>query len=189
MHKQILKTKIEYLEEIWKETREWKPGKNNRIGFYRYLHAVYKFYAQLRKTKGATKKARDKIIKIHISATAGDSLHCRISIQPMSAPGLGCAKTPALAPHVEISLINCISESQNILHTRGSMPGWRIVFSTFRECMSFYTGRVKPGHCMTSAARPLFHRKRKSILDLVVSQMCHNRTHALQQMASLSVRR
>src|SRR4029077_17858489 len=61
----------------------------------------------------------------------------------MSEMGLGCAKTPALAPHVEISLINCISESQNILHTRGSMPCWRIVFSTFRECMSFYTGRVK----------------------------------------------
>jgi hypothetical protein len=35
-----------------------------------------------------------------------------------SAQGLGCAKTPALAPHVEISLINCISESQNILHAR-----------------------------------------------------------------------
>src|SRR5260370_21588962 len=60
----------------------------------------------------------------------------------MSAQGLGCAKTPALAPHVEISLINCISESQNILHTRGSMPCWRIVFSTFRGCISFYTGRV-----------------------------------------------
>ena len=69
-------------------------------------------------------------------------MHCRISIAAMTAQGLGCAKTPALAPHVEISLINCISESQNILHTRGSMPCWRIVFSTFRGCMSFYTGRV-----------------------------------------------
>src|SRR5262249_39396125 len=38
-----------------------------------------------------------------------------------------------------ISLINCISESQIILHTPGSIPCWRIVFSTFRECMSFYT--------------------------------------------------
>src|SRR5262249_17771262 len=46
-------------------------------------------------------------------------------------------------PHVEISLINCISESQNTLHTRDSTPCWRIVFSTFRECMSFYTARVK----------------------------------------------
>ena len=61
----------------------------------------------------------------------------------MSAVGLGCAKTPTLAPHVEISLINCISESQIILHTPGSMPCWRIVFSTFRGCMSFYTARVK----------------------------------------------
>src|SRR5215468_10171355 len=34
----------------------------------------------------------------------------------MSALGLGCAKTPALAPHVEISLSNCISGSQIILH-------------------------------------------------------------------------
>ena len=73
---------------------------------------------------------------------SGSIVHCRISIAAMTAQGLGCAKTPALAPHVEISLINCISESQNILHTRGSMPCWRIVFSTFRGCMSFYTGRV-----------------------------------------------
>ena len=63
MHKRILKAKIEDLKEIWKESREWKPDKSNRIGFYRYLQAVYKFYARLRKTKGATKKARNKIIK------------------------------------------------------------------------------------------------------------------------------
>src|SRR5260370_13987492 len=63
----------------------------------------------------------------------------------MTAVGLGCAKTPALAPHVEISLINCISESQIILHAWGPMPCWRIVFSTFRGCMSFYTARVKLG--------------------------------------------
>ena len=59
-------------------------------------------------------------------------------------PGITlCAKTPALAPDVEISQSNCISESQIMLHTRGSMPFWRIVFSTFRGCMSFYTARVK----------------------------------------------
>jgi len=57
----------------------------------------------------------------------------------MSELGLGCAKTPALAPDVEISPSNCISESQIMLHTRGSMPCWRIVFCTFRGCMSFYT--------------------------------------------------
>src|SRR6266508_3297740 len=60
----------------------------------------------------------------------------------MSQMGLGCAKTPAVAPHVEISPNNCIAESQIILHTRGSMPCWRIVFSTFCGCMSFYTARV-----------------------------------------------
>src|SRR5262245_35597098 len=40
---------------------------------------------------------------------------------------LGCAKTPAVAPHVETSPGNCIPESQIILYTRGSMPCWRIV--------------------------------------------------------------
>src|SRR5260370_13850368 len=72
----------------------------------------------------------------------------------MTASGLGCAKTPAVAPHVEISLSNCICGSQIILHKRRSMPCRRIVFSTFRGCMSFYTGSVKLGHagdvrCMT----------------------------------------
>src|SRR5260221_5937382 len=62
--------------------------------------------------------------------------------RPTSVPGLGCAKTPAVAPHVEISPSNCIPESQIILHTRGSMPCWRIVFSTFCGCMSFHTARV-----------------------------------------------
>src|SRR6266516_4581326 len=63
----------------------------------------------------------------------------------LSRQGLGRAKTSAVAPHVEISPSNCISGSQIILHTRGSMPCWRIVFSTFRGCMSFYTVRVKTG--------------------------------------------
>src|SRR5262245_15038754 len=48
-----------------------------------------------------------------------------ISVPLMSESGLGCAKTPAVAPHVEISPGNCIPESQIILHTRGSMPCWR----------------------------------------------------------------
>jgi len=69
----------------------------------------------------------------------------------MSEMGLGRVKTPALAAHVETSRSNCISESQIILHTRGLMPCWRIVFSTFGGCMSFYTARVisdrdGPGH-------------------------------------------
>jgi hypothetical protein len=60
-----------------------------------------------------------------------------------AALDLGCAKTPAVAPHVEISPGNCIPESQIMLHTRGSMPCWRIVFSTFCGCMSFYTGSIR----------------------------------------------
>src|SRR5262245_29390549 len=58
-------------------------------------------------------------------------------------------------PRVEISPGNCIPESQIILHTRGSMPCWRIVFSTFCGCMSFYTGSVKIVLSVMSAARPL----------------------------------
>src|SRR5262249_28588549 len=85
-------------------------------------------------------------------STPGNLPHCGISKQPLSAMGLGCAKTPALALHVEISGSNCISESQIILHTPGSMPCWRIVFSTFRGCMSFY---------------------RKSVGSLATSQKCH----------------
>src|SRR6266571_6111869 len=57
----------------------------------------------------------------------------------MTAMGLGCVKTPTLAARVETSRRNCVPESQIILHTRGVMPSWRIVFSTFRDCMSFYT--------------------------------------------------
>src|SRR5262245_64387271 len=63
----------------------------------------------------------------------------------MSELGLGCAKTPAVAPHVEISAGNCIPESQIIPHTPSSMSCWRIVFSAFRRCMSFHTGWVKSG--------------------------------------------
>jgi hypothetical protein len=35
------------------------------------------------------------------------------------------------------------------------MPCWRIVFSTFRGCMSFYTARVTLRHPPMSAIRPL----------------------------------
>src|SRR5215510_13619502 len=73
----------------------------------------------------------------------------------MSELGLGCAKTPAVAPHVEISAGNCIPESQIILHTPSSMPCWRIVFSTFCGCMSFYTGSVRLGNSAMSAQCPL----------------------------------
>jgi len=35
-----------------------------------------------------------------------------------------------------------------------------------------------PVIAVMSAARPLFHRKRKSICDLAMSQKCHNRPWA-----------
>src|SRR5262249_10240286 len=69
---------------------------------------------------------------------------------PMSGVGLGCVKTPTLAARVETSRRNCIPENQIILHTRGVMPSWRIVFSTFRDCMSFHTARVRLGHSAVS---------------------------------------
>jgi hypothetical protein len=68
--------------------------------------------------------------------------HSKIDCR-MVEMGLGCVKTLTLAARVETSRTNCIPESQIILHTRGVMPSWRIVFSTFRDYMSFYTARVK----------------------------------------------
>jgi hypothetical protein len=84
----------------------------------------------------------------------------RLSVEGPVRVGLGRAKTSAVAPHIEISPSNCISGSQIILHTRGSMPCWRIVFSTFRGCMSFYTARVRLGHSAMSAQCPDYPRKR-----------------------------
>src|SRR5260370_12462600 len=65
-------------------------------------------------------------------------LRCGISLRPMSAMGLGCAKTPAVAPHVEISLSNFICGSQIILHKRRSTPCRGILFYTFPGFVRFY---------------------------------------------------
>ena len=67
----------------------------------------------------------------------------------------GCAKTPAVAPHVEISPGNCITESRMILHTRGSMPCWRIVFSTFCGMKEFLHRVGQTRTSSLGAARPL----------------------------------
>src|SRR6059058_3308786 len=60
----------------------------------------------------------------------------------MAEMGLGCAKTPAPAAHVQTSRRNCAPWSRIVLRARCSIPCWRIVFSTFRNCMSFHTGWV-----------------------------------------------
>src|SRR6266550_3323658 len=86
----------------------------------------------------------------------------------MSPVGLGCAKTPGIAPHVEISPSNCIPKSQIILHTRASMPCWRIVFSTFYGCMSFYTARVN--RVASRRARHLRHVRYASDSDPIGAQ-------------------
>ncbi len=70
------------------------------------------------------------------------NLRCGISIRPMSAMGLGRAKTPALASRVETSRSNCISESQIILHRRGSMRYLR--FPVFRRIPAILRGRIGP---------------------------------------------
>jgi hypothetical protein len=94
------------------------------------------------------------------STCAGDGCCASQQISgPMSQLGLGRAKTSAVAPHVEISPSNCISGSQIILHTRRSMPCWRIVFSTFRGCMSFHTASIRFGRPAMSVACPLSLRK------------------------------
>jgi hypothetical protein len=65
MDNREMKTKTEDLKERWRKSREWKPGKNNRTKFYRYLRTTYTFYAELRKTMGAAKKVRDRLIKLY----------------------------------------------------------------------------------------------------------------------------
>src|SRR2546427_12672166 len=102
----------------------------------------------------------------------------------MTAWGLGCAKTPAVAPHVEISLSNCICGSQIILHKRRSMPCWRIVFSTFRGCMSFYTASVKLDRVDRGDTfihvRSTPNTDRKFNAPVPVAK-CHNQTCSPQQ--------
>jgi hypothetical protein len=75
--------------------------------------------------------------------------------RPMSESGLGCAKTPAPAAHVETSQRNCAPWSRIVLRARCSIPCWRIVFSTLRNCMSFHTGWVTVGHSAVSAQCPV----------------------------------
>jgi hypothetical protein len=59
-HKSI-EEKLAELEKIWVKSRTYGRG---RFGFYRYLRAVYDWYAELRSTKGLAKKVRDEIIKV-----------------------------------------------------------------------------------------------------------------------------
>ena len=93
----------------------------------------------------------------------------------LSRQGLGRAKTSAVAPHVEISPSNCISGSQIILHMRSSMPCWRIVFSTFRGCMSFYTARVTLGRSAMSAQCLLWIGFRTQLGHLATSESAMSR--------------
>src|SRR5262249_39562474 len=78
----------------------------------------------------------------------------------MSALGLGCAKTPAPAAHVETSRRNCAPWSRIVLRARCSIPCRRIVFSTFLRCMSFHTGWVRSGHHPSPNQCPLYPSKR-----------------------------
>src|SRR5260370_13760105 len=91
----------------------------------------------------------------NLSPAKWGSMVCVRSSNPeprMSLVGLGCAKTPAPAAHVETSRRNCAPWSRIVLRARCSIPCWRIVFSTFRNCMSFHTGWVI--HVVSSAKSP-----------------------------------
>jgi hypothetical protein len=60
--RQSVEEKLAELKKLWKKSRSHRRG---RFGFYRYLRAVYSWYADLRTTKGSANKARDEIIKLH----------------------------------------------------------------------------------------------------------------------------
>src|SRR5262249_30968146 len=70
-------------------------------------------------------------------------LHCGSSIRPMSGFGLGRAETPTPAAHVGTTCSNLPSLCRMMLRARCLIPCWKIVFSTFRRCMSFHTARVR----------------------------------------------
>jgi hypothetical protein len=100
-------------------------------------------------------------------------------LQPTSASYVGsgswpCENSSACRTRRNISTKLRIMESK-LLRARRSIPCWRIVSSTFRRCMSFHAGWVKFRHCMMSAARPLFRRKRKSIGGLAMSPGANKR--------------
>jgi hypothetical protein len=67
----------------------------------------------------------------------------------ISADDLGRVKT--LGPLVLVEDISEIStsQSQSVLRMRSSISGWRILFSTALQCMSFYTARTHIGHYST----------------------------------------
>ena len=58
-----------------------------------------------------------------------------------------CSAAPTPAPAARVECLEEIAhhESQIMLRIHRSIPRWRIVFSTFFQCMSFYTARVMNG--------------------------------------------
>src|SRR5262249_6844307 len=87
---------------------------------------------------------------------------------------------------VEASRRNCIPESQILLHTRDVMPSRRIVFSTFRGCMSFYTARVISGLRALLGLCPLYPRKRTNRRRLDMSALCGEFNESTQHLIILA---
>src|SRR5215475_11448809 len=54
------------------------------------------------------------------------------------------------------------------------MPCWRIVFSTFYGCMSFYTGSVRLGHGGMSALSPFYPQLRTLVGDAGTAASCQS---------------
>jgi hypothetical protein len=120
----------------------------------------------------------------------------------MSGPGLGRVKTQASAARVEHLGAIARRESQIMLRPYGAMPCLRIVFSTFRRCMSFYTARVirvgpalarrsfytrsapKTGHKFKAMATAAKGHERKS-LDLYLNKSSRQTSGRLRRLSGL----
>jgi hypothetical protein len=68
---------------------------------------------------------------------------CQQSLAPAPYSVQSRVKTQASAARVEYLRGIARRESQIMLRHTARYPCWRIVFSTFRRCMSFYTARVR----------------------------------------------
>src|SRR5262245_57674526 len=70
-----------------------------------------------------------------------------------------------------------------MLHTYGLRRYWRIVFSTFRRCMSFYTARVTLRRRVVAVPSRLYPSEQTWAPAVSRSASCQQRTHAVQQAA------
>jgi hypothetical protein len=80
-------------------------------------------------------------------------------------------KTPAPAARVECLEEIAHDESQIMLRIHRSIPRWRIVFSTFFQCMSFYTAWVTSVELGPSVTFPLSPPEADVGADIVLRRL------------------